>query len=105
MVESTEEKAFEDAPSGKGKFGEKIDELGQKVQVKAKDMIEGLTEKAQEKAKDLKEGLTREVASLKKKNLDAIADDVRGYVVDNPGRSVSFALLAGFIVGVLFKRR
>ena len=96
-----EEEVFEP----KSSFGEKIDELRQKAQGKAKDLIEEFKGKAQEKARDLREELGREVTLFKQKNLDNIQKEAREYIVENPGKSVGLALVAGFVVGLLLKRR
>ena len=36
---------------------------------------------------------------------DDVVDNVKGYVRDNPGKSVAIALGVGFAVGLLFRRR
>jgi ElaB/YqjD/DUF883 family membrane-anchored ribosome-binding protein len=95
----------EEVLEAKRSFGDKIDELRQKAQGKAKDMIEEFKGKAQDKAHDLREELSREVTLFKQKNLDNITKEAREYIVENPGKSVAFALVAGFVVGILLKRR
>lgn len=36
---------------------------------------------------------------------DDVVENVRGYVRDNPGKSVAIALGVGFVLGMLLKRR
>ena len=36
---------------------------------------------------------------------DDVVDNVKGYVRDNPGKSLAIALGVGFAIGLLFRRR
>lgn len=100
-----EQESLEGTSSAKSRLGEKVEEFKQRAQEKARDLIGDLKEKAQERAKSLTEGLGREVSVIKKKNFDNIVEDAREYIADNPGKSISVALLAGFVLGLLIKKR
>ena len=42
---------------------------------------------------------------IRESDFDDVLDNARGYVRDNPGRSVAIALGIGFAIGLLLRRR
>ena len=62
-----------------------------------------------EKMTDVTEGVKARAASLRDKIRDTDWDDVmsnvKGYVRDNPGKSVAIAMGVGFALGLLLRRR
>ena len=55
------------------------------------------------------DNVTAKASSIREKirdtEWDDVVDNVKGYVRDNPGKSVAIALGVGFAVGLLFRRR
>ena len=62
-----------------------------------------------EKMTDVTEGVKARAATLRDKIRDTDWDDVmsnvKGYVRDNPGKSVAIAMGVGFALGLLLRRR
>jgi len=55
------------------------------------------------------EGVKARASALREKirdtDFDDVVDNARGYVRDNPGRSLAIALGVGFAIGLLLRRR
>ena len=80
------------------------------------EKIEAAREAAGDKMGRLKEtvgnvadGVKARASALREKiretDFDDVVDNARGYVRDNPGRSVAIALAVGFAIGLLLRRK
>jgi ElaB/YqjD/DUF883 family membrane-anchored ribosome-binding protein len=63
-----------------------------------RETVEQVAENVKAKASSLRD-------KIRDTEWDDVVDNVKGYVRDNPGKSVAIALGVGFAVGLLFRRR
>lgn len=91
---------------GSKKIGEGMGEAVGGVKQSVKSAATGLA--AQAKEMEAREGIGRIVENVRSrfegKSYDDLKEEVSSYVKEYPGRTLLYALGAGFVLGLIFKR-
>lgn len=70
-----------------------------------REVLSAIGGAAEEKLKSVVSVSREKIDRLKKKTLEDIYNDTKTLVRENPGKSLLGGLLAGFALGMLFRRR
>lgn len=97
-------KAGELAVQGKAKASEALSGLSRVVDENAPAIDEKLGQKYGDYARSASRSIQTTADKLNAKSVDELGADAREYVRQNPGKSIGFAVLAGYIVSRLFRR-
>jgi ElaB/YqjD/DUF883 family membrane-anchored ribosome-binding protein len=60
---------------------------------------------AEEKIREFVDSSREQIDALKKKSLEDVYRDARAYIRENPGKTLLGALVAGFLLGKILRRR
>jgi ElaB/YqjD/DUF883 family membrane-anchored ribosome-binding protein len=60
---------------------------------------------AREKAREIVDASRTKLDEMKKKSLEELYGDAKAYIRENPGKTLVGALVAGFLLGRLLRRR
>jgi len=97
-------KASELAVEGKNKAGEALVGLSRVVEENAPAIDEKLGQKYGDYARSASRSLQSTATTLQNKSVEDLGEDARQYVRQNPGKSVGFAVIAGYLISRLFRR-
>ncbi len=70
-----------------------------------REAFSSLGSAAEEKAKDLLKTSREKLGEVRKKSLDDLYEDAKTYIRENPGKTLLGALVSGFILGKILRRR
>ena len=68
-------------------------------------VFSSLGESADRKLHELADNSKQKLEEIKKKNLEELYDETKGWVRQNPGKTLMGAAATGFLLGWLFRRR
>jgi ElaB/YqjD/DUF883 family membrane-anchored ribosome-binding protein len=71
----------------------------------AQQVFSSLGEAADRKLNELADTSRQRLEDLKKKNLEDLYSETKGWVRQNPGKTLMGAAATGFLLGWLFRRR
>jgi len=71
----------------------------------AQQVFSSLGETADRKLNELADTSRQKLEEIKKKNLEDLYGDTKGWMVSNPGKTLLGAAATGFLVGWLLRRR
>ena len=70
-----------------------------------REFVASLGSVVKDKAESLLDASRQTLDSLKKKSLEDLYQDAKGFVRHNPGKSLVGGLAVGFLLGTIFRRR
>jgi len=70
-----------------------------------REFVSSLGHVVKDKAENLLDASRQTIDSLKKKSLEDLYKDAKGFVRQNPGKSLLGGLAVGFLLGTIFRRR
>ena len=89
---------------------QRMNEVARGVEQRYQRVAEEMRREAERASKAAKEKVETAVTGLRqgygkvRKDVGTLGEDVTDYVRDNPGKSVLIAAVAGFLMGLLFRR-
>jgi ElaB/YqjD/DUF883 family membrane-anchored ribosome-binding protein len=73
--------------------------------IMAQQVFSSLGETADRKLHELADSSRQKLEEIKKKNLEDLYSETKGWMSNNPGKTLMGAAATGFLLGVLFRRR
>jgi ElaB/YqjD/DUF883 family membrane-anchored ribosome-binding protein len=81
------------------------DAPGRSASESVREAFSSLGSTAEEKAKEILKASREKFDQARKKSLDDLYSDAKTYIRENPGKSLLGALVTGFILGKILRRR
>jgi ElaB/YqjD/DUF883 family membrane-anchored ribosome-binding protein len=74
-------------------------------EVQGRETVASLGSVVKDKAESLLDASRQTFDNLRKKSLEDLYEDTKGFVRHNPGKSLLGGLAVGFLLGTFFRRR
>ena len=78
---------------------------GRALMDQGRDALASLGRSAEGKAKEIVAASRGKIDEIKKKSLEDLYEDTKGFIRQNPGKSLLGGLAVGFLLGRVFRRR
>jgi ElaB/YqjD/DUF883 family membrane-anchored ribosome-binding protein len=106
-VDEVKDRAAEMAAAGR----ERLEEVARGVEQRYQRVAEEMRREAERATQATRQKVESAMGQLRagygkvSKSVGNVGEDVADYVRDNPGKSLAIAAIAGFLLGLLFRRR